>query len=137
MIIKNYVLLKGLFVQCSIQFLEKKISILGFAFKKDTGDTRETASIYVCQHLLNERAKITIFDPQVLEEQIRHDFDEYKALPEDCKFDKLVSISKDPYEACEGAHAICILTEWDEFKEYDYQKIYDSMSKPAFLFDGR
>ena len=42
-----------------------------------------------------------------------------------------------PYEACKDAHAIAILTEWDEFKSYDWQKIYDNMLKPAFVFDGR
>jgi UDPglucose 6-dehydrogenase len=48
-----------------------------------------------------------------------------------------ITIAKDPMEAVSGAHAICVLTEWDEFKDYDYQKIYDSMVKPAFIFDGR
>jgi UDPglucose 6-dehydrogenase len=48
-----------------------------------------------------------------------------------------VSCIRDPYEACKGAHAICVLTEWDEFKLYDYKKIYDNMVKPAFVFDGR
>jgi UDPglucose 6-dehydrogenase len=115
----------------------KKIAILGFAFKKNTGDTRETAAIGVSQYLLAERAKINIYDPQVEEEQIRHDFDEYKTMPEDTKFDDLVTVVTDPYKACEGAHAIAIMTEWDEFKTYDYAKLYKSMSKPAFVFDGR
>merc|ERR1719278_1114864 len=61
---------------------EKKITILGFAFKKNTGDTRETASVYVAKHLLKEHAKISIYDPQVPEEQIKYDFEtEYDALP--------------------------------------------------------
>lgn len=115
----------------------KKITILGFAFKKDTGDTRETASVFVAKHLLSERARITIYDPQVKDEQIRRDFDEYNAIPANFDFDDLVNIVHDPYEACEDAHAIALLTEWDEFKAYDYQRIYASMSKPAFLFDGR
>jgi len=115
----------------------KKIAIFGFAFKKDTGDTRETASVYVAKHLLSERANITIYDPQVKDEQIIRDFDEYEALPQGCEFNQLVNISHDPYEACEGAHCIAIMTEWDEFRSYDYKRIYNSMSKPAFLFDGR
>jgi len=116
----------------------KKITLLGFAFKKDTGDTRETASVYVAQHLLKERARITIYDPQVKPEQIRYDFEtEYNALPDGVKFDDLITIATDPYEACAGAHSICVMTEWDEFKTYDYQKIYNSMVKPAFVFDGR
>jgi len=115
----------------------KRITLFGFAFKKDTGDTRETASVYVAKHLLSERAQITIYDPQVKDEQIRRDFVEYNALPSGVEFDDLVTIVHDPYEACEGSHAIAIMTEWDEFRSYDYKRIYSSMSKPAFLFDGR
>lgn len=115
----------------------KKIALFGFAFKKDTGDTRESATIFVSKHLLEERAKISIYDPKVEGEQMRHDFDEYKVMPEGTKFDQLVTIDSDPYVAAEGAHAIAVMTEWDEFRNYDYQKIYNSMSKPAFVFDGR
>jgi UDPglucose 6-dehydrogenase len=50
---------------------------------------------------------------------------------------KQVTFVWDAYEAAKGAHGICILTEWDEFKTLDYQKIYDDMQKPAFVFDGR
>jgi UDPglucose 6-dehydrogenase len=115
----------------------KKIALMGFAFKKNTGDTRESASIFVSKYLLQERAKLSIYDPKVEGEQIRHDFDEYAVLEDGVKFDDLVTIENDPYVACEGAHAIAIMTEWDEFKTYDYEKIYKSMSKPAFIFDGR
>jgi len=115
----------------------KKITILGFAFKKDTGDTRETASVYVAKHLLSERARISIYDPQVKPEQIKRDFDEYAALPSGVEFSDLIEICEDPYKACEGSHCIAILTEWDEFSSYDYKRIYQNMSKPAFLFDGR
>ena len=51
--------------------------------------------------------------------------------------DKLILTSPSAYDACEGAHAIAILTEWDEFKTLDYQRIYEKMAKPAFVFDGR
>lgn len=115
----------------------KKITMFGFAFKKDTGDTRESASIFVSKYLLEERAKLTIYDPKVEDEQVHMDFDEYKVMPEGVKLDELVTLTKDPYAACVGAHAICVMTEWDEFKNYDYKKIYESMSKPAFVFDGR
>ena len=115
----------------------KQIAVLGFAFKKDTGDTRETAAIYVSQHLLNERAVLKIYDPQVDEEQIRYDFVEYKTLDVGCAFDDYVKIEKDPYAAMAGTHAIAVMTEWDEFKSLDYQRAYDSMQKPAFVFDGR
>merc|ERR1739838_540827 len=115
----------------------KRVAILGFAFKKDTGDTRETASVYVSKHLLQDRAKIRIYDPQVPHDQILRDFREYKALPEGVEPQELITICKDAYDACRESHAICILTEWSEFKDLDYQKIYDNMAKPAFLFDGR
>uniref|UniRef100_A0A7S3YEW7 UDP-glucose/GDP-mannose dehydrogenase C-terminal domain-containing protein n=1 Tax=Lotharella globosa TaxID=91324 RepID=A0A7S3YEW7_9EUKA len=115
----------------------KKIVILGFAFKKDTGDTRETAAVYVAKHLLAERAKVTIYDPKVEHEEIESDFKYYKALTPGKEFKDCVSIATDPYEAVKDAHAIAIMTEWDEFKGYDYKKMYDSMAKPAFIFDGR
>jgi len=115
----------------------KKIAIFGFAFKKNTGDTRETPALYVTQHLLNERASISIYDPKVESEQIVHDFDEYKVMPADMKFADFVTIDTDPYAAAQGAHAIAVMTEWDAFKSYDYTRIYDSMMKPAFIFDGR
>lgn len=115
----------------------KKIALFGFAFKKDTGDTRETASVYVAKHLLAERAKISVYDPKVDPNQIIRDFDSYEALTPGREFKECVTISTDPYEAAKGAHAIAIMTEWDEFKNYDYQRMYDAMEKPAFIFDGR
>jgi len=118
----------------------KKICMLGFAFKKDTGDTRETASIYVGRDLIEERALLSIYDPEVSKEQMMFDLKEcvdgsLKENPP--SVDDLVTYETDPYEAAKGAHAILICTEWDEFKEYDYQRLYDSMQRPAFLFDGR
>jgi len=115
----------------------KRIAIFGFAFKKDTGDTRETASVYVSKFLLEDRAKLCIYDPQVLPDQIYKDFMDYKAIPEDLSKQDHITISNDPYEAALDAHAICILTEWEEFGKLDYEKIYNGMAKPAFLFDGR
>ncbi len=114
----------------------KKIAFLGWAFKKDTNDTRESAAIYVADDLLNEQAHIAVFDPKVDKETIYKDLDYIGTrLPEDNK--KGVDIFMDPYDACKNAHAIAVLTEWDEFKNYDWQRIYDSMKKPAFIFDGR
>lgn len=115
----------------------KRIAIFGFAFKKNTGDTRETPAIGVSSYLLAERAKISIFDPEVEHEQIRHDFEEYEVMPKGTKFDDLVTLEKDPYLAAAGAHAIAILTEWDMFKTLDYARMYETMAKPAFIFDGR
>ena len=114
----------------------KKIAFLGWAFKKDTNDTRESAAIYVADDLLNEQAQLAIFDPKVSEDQVLSDLN---YLESRCETDNKNGISTfdNPYEACENAHAIAILTEWDEFKSYDWQKIYDKMQKPAFVFDGR
>ncbi|KNC82619.1 UDP-glucose 6-dehydrogenase [Sphaeroforma arctica JP610] len=116
----------------------KKICVFGFAFKKDTGDTRESASIDVIQYLMDEGAAVSIYDPQVPDSQIDHDLLPVGVSPEASDRAKsLYTITHDPYEAAKDAHAIVVCTEWDEFKTYDYQKIYDSMYKPAFLFDGR
>lgn len=109
---------------------DKKIAVLGFAFKKDTNDTRESAAIYICKDLLEENSQISIYDPEVSEEKIRQDLQ----LSEG---DTSVTVCADAYAATKDAHAVLILTEWDEFKELDFQKIYDHMHQPAFLFDGR
>ena len=109
----------------------KKIAILGFAFKKDTNDTRETAAIRVCRDLIEEQANLAIYDPEVKEPKIRKDIN----LKD--REARQLTVHDDPYSACEGSHAIAILTEWDEFKELDYRRIFRGMEKPAFLFDGR
>lgn len=114
----------------------KKIAFLGWAFKKDTNDTRESAAIYVADELLNEQARIRVYDPKVKEDQILSDL-EYLATRKPEENRENVKVFEDPYRACENAHAIAVLTEWDEFKDYDWQRIYDSMLKPAKIFDGR
>ena len=114
----------------------KKITFLGWAFKKDTNDTRESAAIYVADNLVNEQAQIAVYDPKVSGKKVFADLD-YLETRTSAQNKKYVASFEDPYAACEGAHAIAVLTEWDEFKEYDWQKIYDGMQKPAFVFDGR
>ena len=114
----------------------KKIAILGWAFKKDTNDTRESAAIYVADHLLNERANIAVFDPKVLKGKVYTDLD-YLDTRSEKENEELVEVYDNPYDAVKDAHAIAIMTEWDEFKNYDWQKIYGLMKKPAFIFDGR
>jgi UDPglucose 6-dehydrogenase len=114
----------------------KKITFLGWAFKKDTNDTRESAAIYVADHLLYEQAHIAVYDPKVFKTQVYADLD-YLRTREQEENKKGVEVIEDPYEACKGAHAIAVLTEWDEFKGYDWQRIYDNMLKPAKIFDGR
>ena len=114
----------------------KKITFLGWAFKKDTNDTRESAAIYVADYLLFEQAQIAVFDPKVGEDKILGDLN-YLETRNKKTNKKGIEVLNDPYEACKDAHAIAVLTEWDEFKTYDWQQIYDSMKKPAFIFDGR
>jgi UDPglucose 6-dehydrogenase len=109
---------------------DKKIAVLGFAFKKDTNDTRESAAIYICKDLLEEQAEVAIYDPKVEVEQIQRDL----GIDSD---NKQVRFCTDAYEATKDAHAVLILTEWDAFKALDYQRIFEQMQQPAFLFDGR
>jgi len=114
----------------------KKIGMLGWAFKKDTNDTRESAAIYVADHLLNEQANIAVYDPKVPAHKVQTDLNYLNTRTED-ENKELVQTFDNPYEALKDAHAVAIMTEWDEFKTYDWKKIYDSMKKPAFIFDGR
>ncbi len=106
---------------------EKKIALFGFAFKANTGDSRESPAIYVTQKLLEERAYVSITDPKALE-NARQDL---KGV------DSRVTYEPDPYKAAEGAYAIAILTEWEQYKTLDFKRIYRSMKQPAFIFDGR
>lgn len=115
---------------------DKKITFLGWAFKKDTNDTRESAAIYVADDLINEQAKIAVYDPKVSYNQVISDLNYLESRKPE-KNEKFTKSYDNPYEACKDSHAIAVLTEWDEFKEYDWQKIYDNMLKPAFIFDGR
>jgi UDPglucose 6-dehydrogenase len=114
----------------------KKIAILGWAFKKDTNNTRESAAIKVADNLLNEQARISVHDPKVKAHQIYADLD-YLKTRTGAENKALLTVEVDPYVACEKSHSIAILTEWDEFKDLDWQAVYDDMLKPAFLFDGR
>jgi len=114
----------------------KKIAFLGWAFKKDTNDTRESAAIYVADYLLSEQAHVSVYDPKVSEKQMLFDLNYLESRSEN-ENKKGITVVNNPYEVCENAHAIAVLTEWDEFQTYDWQKIYDSMLKPAFVFDGR
>lgn len=115
---------------------DKKIAFLGWAFKKDTNDTRESAAIYVADDLINERAVLAVFDPKVTRTQVLADLN-YIESRSAAANEKQIETAGDPYETCKNAHAIAVLTEWDEFKLLDWQKIYDAMYKPAFVFDGR
>ncbi|KAI5813342.1 UDP-glucose/GDP-mannose dehydrogenase family, NAD binding domain-containing protein [Pyronema omphalodes] len=117
----------------------KKIAILGFAFKKDTGDTRESAAITLCKYLRQERANVAIYDPEVEERQIWMDLAEPGVQDERKELEKQFTIAPSALEACKGADAVVVCTEWDEFRnsKLDYKKVYAEMNKPAFIFDGR
>jgi UDPglucose 6-dehydrogenase len=106
---------------------DKRIALFGFAFKADTGDTRESPAIYVARRLLEEHAKLIITDPKAL--------DNARVDLGDCG--DRVEFVEDPYEAAKGAHAVAVLTEWTQYRELDYGRVFESMEKPAFVFDGR
>ena len=114
----------------------KKIAFLGWAFKKDTNDTRETAAMYVADILMEDLANINVYDPKVTQQQMLADIN-YLNTRKESENKELLEYNTSPYNTCKNAHAVAILTEWNEFKEYDWQKIYDNMMKPAFIFDGR
>jgi UDPglucose 6-dehydrogenase len=113
----------------------KRVAILGFAFKKDTNDTRESAAIHIVRDLVAENAHVVIYDPRVPEETIHRDLLEVGVPQDIINFN--VEIAGDPYAAAKDAHALATLTEWDEFRTLDFPRIYDLMLKPAFVFDGR
>jgi len=105
----------------------KKIALFGFAFKADTGDTRESPAIFIARGLLEERAQVVVTDPKALE-NAKEDLKDIK---------EGLSFEADPYRAADGAHAVALLTEWQLYRGLDYDRILRSMERPAFLFDGR
>ncbi|PRD51937.1 nucleotide sugar dehydrogenase [Sphingobacterium gobiense] len=114
----------------------KQIAFLGWAFKKDTNDTRESAAIYVADHLLDEEAQVVVYDPKVSAAQVYKDLDALGTRAPEANR-RLVKVVDNAYEAMDGAHAIAVLTEWEAFKTYDWAQIKEGMKKPAFVFDGR
>ncbi|XP_065339648.1 UDP-glucose 6-dehydrogenase isoform X1 [Cloeon dipterum] len=114
---------------------DKRIAVLGFAFKKNTGDTRESPAIYVSTHLLAEGAHLHIYDPKVEPHQIVDDLNSSTMDPD--IVNRNVVIHSDAYSATKNTHALIVCTEWDEFVTLDYEKIYADMMKPAYIFDGR
>ena len=105
----------------------KRVALFGFAFKADTGDTREAPAIDVAKQLIDEHAKVVISDPKAIG-NAKIDLAEYA--------DRL-EFAADPYVAAKGAHAIAVMTEWKEYKSLDYGKIFANMERPSFIFDGR
>lgn len=115
---------------------DKKIAFLGWAFKKDTNDTRESAAIYIADILMEDKAEIYVYDPKVSKKRMYEDINYLDTRSEEDN-NKYLHYTTDPYEALKDAYAIAVITEWDEFKDYDWQRIYDNMNKPAIIFDGR
>jgi UDPglucose 6-dehydrogenase len=105
----------------------KKICLFGFAFKADTGDTRESPAIFIAKRLVEEKAQVVITDPKALE----------NAKADLHGLNGELSLIEDPYGAALGCDAVAVITEWDIYKKLDYKKIFESMRKPAFIFDGR
>lgn len=110
---------------------DKRIAVLGFAFKKDTNDTRESPAIAVCRDLLAEQARVVVYDPKVPAAEILEE------VAGKGKQEPRLTVATSAYEAAAGAHAIAVVTEWDEFKTLDFARIQADMKHPAFLFDGR
>jgi UDPglucose 6-dehydrogenase len=105
----------------------KKICLWGFAFKANTGDTRESPAIFIARRLLEEHAEIVVSDPKALK----------NARTDLAGAEGQVSFIEDPVRAAEGCHAVAILTEWDIYRNLDFRKIFETMIQPAFIFDGR
>ena len=115
---------------------------MGWAFKKDTNDTRESAAIYVADYLIEDGAEVHVYDPKVSETQIRKDMTylwELNGFTQDKIQEKLkqIVVYDNSPDALDRAHAVAVLTEWDEFKSLNWEDIYSKMYKPAFVFDGR
>ena len=115
----------------------KTIAILGFSFKSNTNDTRESPAIFICKKLLEEGAFLKIYDPQVSKEQIEKDLDNNIELESNSKENKNWSFSNSLYETFIGTDAGIFITEWEEFQNLDWTKIAPQMRKPAWIFDTR
>ncbi|MEO2147598.1 MAG: nucleotide sugar dehydrogenase [Flavobacteriaceae bacterium] len=115
--------------------LNKNVCIFGWAFKKDTNDTRESAAIYVADNLIKSKLYLNVYDPKVQEHQIFFDLNYLNGSEKKNK--EYVSVYNNPLDCIDNTNIIAILTEWDEFLDYDWKNIYDIMSKPAYIYDGR
>jgi UDPglucose 6-dehydrogenase len=118
----------------------KKIAFWGWAFKKDTNDTRESAAIYIANQLLAEGAEIVVYDPKVSLDRMQLDLRLlWESRGENNIEKRLQSLSAadSAQAACTKAHALAVITEWDAFATQNFSNIYEQMEKPAFVFDGR
>ncbi|MDY6971575.1 MAG: nucleotide sugar dehydrogenase [Thermodesulfobacteriota bacterium] len=105
----------------------KRVCLFGFAFKANTGDTRESPAIFIAKRLIEEKGELVVTDPRALS----------NAMADLDGLGGKVSYVEDPYEASSGCDAIALMTEWDIYPKLDFERIFRSMLKPAFVFDGR
>ncbi len=116
----------------------KKIGILGFAFKANTNDTRESPAIKICSNLLLEGAKLSIYDPKVKFQEISDSLKNLDNTENDSyKTDDSICMASSYEQLAKGSDAILILTEWVEFKKIEWLKITKLMRKPSWIFDCR
>ncbi len=113
---------------------QKKISFLGFAFKSNTNDVRESPAINIAKKLIAEGAILQINDPKVSELQIRKELSNFE---NDIETEKSWSFHENVYDTFKGASAIIVLTEWEEYKNIDWLKVIEKMIKPTWVFDTR
>ena len=114
----------------------KKITLLGWAFKNNTNDTRESAAIYIADLLIENGAEIFVYDPKVNKQQMLSDLN-YLNTRSSAENKNSLTYCDEPYIACQDSHAVAVITEWNEFKSYDWNRIYENVIKPAKVFDGR
>ena len=105
----------------------KRLCLFGFAFKANTGDTRESPAIYISKRLIEEKVDLVITDPKALP----------NAMKDLKELEGNISYIEDPYEASANCDAIAVVTEWELYASLDFERIYQNMVKPAFIFDGR
>jgi len=115
----------------------KKITILGFAFKANTNDTRESSAISICKNLLKEGAHLFIHDPKVSKISILEELDLPLDKDSEEKRNKQFTYCESLKEAFIDSHAIVILTDWDQYKDLEWKSISQVMRKPAWVFDTR
>ena len=112
----------------------KKIVILGFSFKANTNDTRNSPSIKISRKLLGEDAELVISDPKVSKNKI---FEALNSINQDINYENKISFEINISKAIENSDAVLIMTEWEEYKNLDWKLLQHKMRKPAWVFDTR
>lgn len=138
---------KSRFLNKILQSLENrivnsKIVLMGWSFKKNTNDSRESASIYLAIELIKKGAYIIVVDPLSNISRIKNDLTDFLKLEDfedysSNEFIDKITYSTNCFEASKNADAIVISTEYDEFKSYKWDEVYSVVNKPALMFDGR